>query len=495
MEKQNYSIASTHEVNRVITLFILAAALLAASISVFIGLDDPRVLVGLAWVGNGVFAYGIVYFWKSKATVINQFSLLWSAIFIFSYGQIFLYSLGLTYKRFNLFQIYSMELINQYILYFIFSMLFFLFSSTFFLQKKEPVIIEQTDSITRVNSTKIVAFSLFALSAPAFIQQKMATYRVTSSMGYGGIYASSNEGSGLAYLLSLWFIPAVFLLFYMFRKELLKKNLLILTLFATVCFSFYVGDRGSGTSVLLGTIFLLLTTASEKDRKAYTIFAVAIIGILFFVYPLIASVRGAANRTLDDYLKAYIDAGGPLQLAINTFGELGSSMQIWLRLQSIVPEVQNYSFGFSYVASVLSCIPSFFFGGFSFANYAILSRWITQIEHESYGLGFSMLGETYYNFGWFGIIAIYFVGLFIFWVLSGSWIKRYQDLRIPFIAIALYIFAFIGRSSIYLNIRHCLYLLLFPYLAIVILTQWLEGSELERRWHSKEKDHQEGMSQ
>ena len=160
-------------------------------------------------------------------------------------------------------------------------------------------------------------------------------------------------------------------------------------------------------------------------------------------------------------------ASGLIDNLTKVLGEFGNSAQIWLRLQKLIPDIYDYHYGFSYIASFLSCIPSVLFGGYSFAEHANLSDWITNIEHSSYGLGFSMLGEAYYNFGWLGPVGIFFVGLFIFITMSCCWLpsclKKYSTV---FSTIALYIFATNGRGAMYLEIRSVFYCIIIPAVLI-----------------------------
>lgn len=136
----------------------------------------------------------------------------------------------------------------------------------------------------------------------------------------------------------------------------------------------------------------------------------------------------------------------------------------------LVPQSINLKLGQSYIASFLARVPSVLLGGYSLTKYANLSQWLMETLNMSYGPGFSMHAEAYYNFGLLGIPFMFFIGWFYSKLISNNFIKgpmkKYKNVLST---IAFYLFAMNIRDSMYLTIRNEVFIVLLPILIIYLV--------------------------
>ncbi|MGE1062808.1 O-antigen polysaccharide polymerase Wzy [Megasphaera paucivorans] len=447
-------------------IYIIGCVILC--IMLLADIDSINTTMLTAWVGNILLLYGIYVFKKYTGTHINQYSLFWISWFVFSYGQIFLYSMGITDGKYDVMMRYSTELINQYLFYFILASIFVLIAGQRILVSNtvEPI---NTGEIQISDITVRIVFCLMlVISASIFWSDLLSMIMLSGTYGYHAIYENREGANSLISSISMWYIPSLLVLMASYKNSKCKIFILFLLLFPALCF-LYIGLRGRALAIILSVLFLW--HSSIKPLNGKKTFILIGLGILFFnVIFGIAAIRDEGSRSFEFMVNSILTQHSTGNSVINSISEMGGSMQIWLMLQSLIPQQYSYDYGFSYLASLLSCIPSFLLDGFSFSKYANLSEWIMNVEGSNYGLGFSLIGEAYYNFGWFGIIALFFVGYFIFYVLSGKWgskkLIKYQQ---AFAAIGLYIFITTVRDSMYLSFRYILYTIIIPIILIYLI--------------------------
>ena len=411
--------------------------------------------------------FGYIRFAQKTGTMINPFGLFWLSVCVFSLGQAYVFLFDRNPSGIFSFTVYSPALVNKYLNYALLSFIFLL-AAGFRIMRRKSNSNEMFFEKTGLSDVDRIVFLLFwIISIPFYFSNVIKSISATALGGYEAIYSIKTSG-----IMSMWFIPSSFALIIAYKGSWVKYFFLAALLVPFIGYLF-VGTRTVPLAIAISVICLWNFNVKRFSRKVVVLtFAVGVLGLI--VISLIRELRGVTAKSLDDYLNILLTIN-PFELILDAIAEMGGSMQIWLRLQHIVPQQVPYMLGFSYLASILSCIPSFLIGGFSFAKYANLSVWITEIERESYGLGFLMLGETYCNFGWFGIPFMFILAKFIFKMLSGQMIRKEQFIRYSgFISSAsLFFFATLARDSLYLCIRQILYCLIVPIFVSQVVEQFI----------------------
>lgn len=131
--------------------------------------------------------------------------------------------------------------------------------------------------------------------------------------------------------------------------------------------------------------------------------------ILMFAVDAFGELRtgGFSFEALFDYLaKANL-----LDVIWDSLGEFGCAFSTLVVSMANVPDGLNYGMGASYLAGILSVVPMLVS---NFPSLKAATLFTASLPGTSF-LGGSMLGEFYFNFGWFGIVGAFFVGAAVAW--------------------------------------------------------------------------------
>lgn len=435
-------------------------------------------LICFGWIGNFLLVWGLYIFKKLTNSNINQYSIFYLCYFVFSYGQLMLFSVGIEYEKFPVLRIFPQDDIIKFCTFFCISTSFFLFGALLAIKNdlryKEIFNAQGEPSNTLLMAVKIVAWSLFLISTPVYFQSLISNAGMSIEYGYNEIYIEGNSSSlsNIISSLSMWYVTSLYLLLNSYKQSKFARYSISLLIAITIVFVLIVGARSRAVALLLSYFYLWNTVIGKiSTRKKVTI----IIALLLFstILPIIQAYRGTSGKSIESFLDM-VTVMYDNNKFVEIIGELGSSMQVWLRVYDLVPDVYPLKFGESYLASVLACIPSIIMGGYSFTEKAHLSGWLQSAANMRYGPGFSMHGEAYYNFGWMGVPFMLIVGWIFFNFLSNGFIKgKLYSLKYTFSAIALFAFITTARGSIYLSIRNELYMILIPLIAIILLNNTL----------------------
>ena len=86
---------------------------------------------------------------------------------------------------------------------------------------------------------------------------------------------------------------------------------------------------------------------------------------------------------------------------------------------NLVPSSYPFRYGMSYLVSLISWVPSFFFSGIHpVTKWGELSSWLQTALGMSYGPGYTMVAEAYLNYGEFGYIAMFVEGMIVASVIA-----------------------------------------------------------------------------
>ena len=451
-------------IDKSVVITIVITAIVFFMEFLLLDVDSPTLSFCLAYDIDFIICFGFFFFVKREKTLFNFYSLFWLSISLFSFGHVILFSLGLNAPIRFIFDDYPLKLVNEYMVFGFVSFVFLFLAGVFVERLKNKDVVELP--LSRVgNNAKLVFLSFFVLSSPFYLYKTFHNLTIANAYGYAGIYES--EGNLIVTLLAMWYIPSLYGLIYCYKDDFRKFFFLTLLLLPIIVYMI-VGGRGIAMSILFSLLYFW-NMAIKKITRSQTLIVLLCGLFIMILLPSIGEYRlRMSSMSFTDIFGTYA-LSGFTEILKSVLGELGGSAKIWMLLQRIIPDLQAYGFGMSYISSVLCCVPSFLFGGFSFAEYANLSDWITTIEGSKYGLGFSMLGESFYNFGWFGMLGTFFVGVFMFYVISCKWLPQsLNQYKYVFSATALYIFALVGRNSIYLGVRQVLYVIIVPALLIYL---------------------------
>lgn len=262
--------------------------------------------------------------------------------------------------------------------------------------------------LTDRSSVIQVATVLFALSGLIAFPRAVLFFRTSLTSGIAGARANYAAG-GIVNIARGLFIPSGFLLLVYLPKDKRRVSVGIILLIYSL-FSALSGDRTEGLTLLVCLAFYFFVMNRTRTRRPAllrgVILIVAGIGLLWLL-AVIARVR-----------TGHVANGMSLWTALTSaIDEMGfNSLTISFQMQ--VSPYHNY--GLSYLASLTALIPkSLDFAGITQAVSPLIAVNIYydvmghSFSWATFGLGYSLIAESWVNFGFAGCIAIGVIGAVI----------------------------------------------------------------------------------
>ena len=399
---------------RVIGVYI-NLVLLAFSLFIAFGLrvDSLRF-----WGLYGFFVSAILFILYAAINqkIFTAFSLFFISFCVFQFGQFYLYGLGVQYDYVFQHPFYSQFASkNDVLIVAKFTLLSIqaLMLAGILVGVKEQQFILSDDMNT--DYLKKVGNFLFWISLPASLI--MTSVQVLFAVRYG--YEALRIGStadfiaklGIFNRISIFYTPSLILLWILNSNK--RKTQIIYELLMIIHILAYlvVGQRTIGLG-LAGTL-MLLKMNSAKKIKPHILILIIFAGLGLMV---LASYIGEA-RLVDSTASTPSSA---FRGVINFIGSCGWSCFPLMVIVGATPNSIAFSNGLSYLASIMGFFPTFVdpSGLLHAITNTVNEGWLTQYTKATFGIGYSLTAEAYYNFAWFGIIAIFIIGILVALVLN-----------------------------------------------------------------------------
>lgn len=322
----------------------------------------------------------------------------------------------------------------------------------------------------------IIALCMIIFSIGFHYQTLISAAISSIKNGYLSIFANEQTGiskslSNIIDNFSLFFWPGMFLLLVTNHKNFKVFGIFAFFAFLDVILLFIIGTRSDALALILTCLWLYTTIYKKVDFKFLII--LLLLGIILFRFiGVIAVFRIIEDRSLNNFISLFFNLeSNQVFEVLREFGFNIFSLHYTIKL---IPHVKFYSLGYTYFASIMAIIPSLFMGGFSFSDAAALPEWLMHTLNMDYGPGYSILAESYYNFGFFGIFAMLFLGYLLFKVLFNDKKGDWGIINTAFIATFLYTNLFIARDTSLFIFRKLFYLIIIPTFIIKLLYKYSE---------------------
>lgn len=348
----------------------------------------------------------------------------------------------------------------------------FLFLGGICFSKKEYVDIKlQGKKIENKDFHDVVttlSFLMILLSIIPHYYNLISTLITSFSDGYFNIFGNNYSGIfrsiyNIFSSLEMFFWPGMFLLLVSNLKNKRVFYSFVILMIFDILILFSIGTRSEAIALILAFVWMY-TTLYKKINKKIVCFGI-VFGIFFLrLLSVIFVFRTSSDRTLIYFVQLFFSL--PIGTSFEILREFGFNIFSLYHTIRLVPSTQNYSFGLTYIASIMAVIPSLLMGGFSFSNYAALPEWLMKKLNLSYGPGYSILAESYYNFGYFGFACMFAIGVIMVKSFSNNKKGDYKIIYTAFVATMLFANAFMARDTFLMFFRNYLYLVLIPYALI-----------------------------
>lgn len=405
-------------------------------------------------------------------SLFNPYTLFFLSAALFNGGQAFLEVFGLN-RDGLLGGRFSDRLLVQTLLIVILGLTAFHFGALLAAITRKPA--AQPRPPLPASSVRAVGWVLLAVSIiPAFALLRDAVALVLQ-YGYFELYQQDpNIGFNAApQVLGTFLVPAaLFLLAGSERKPRLILVSLIVVMFYVVV-NLFMGRRAQAIPTIIVYAWLWHRTVRPLPK---TILIAAAVVVLAFVIPLTATIRnipGEERLTLDYIISIYASLENPTLAAV---AEMGGSMSILTYTIQLVPFTHPYEYGQSYVYSLLTAFPNFFWDVHPTIAHGLAGDWLIwtidpYTAARGGGLGYSFIAETYLNFGWVGALIVMVVMGFAYaaFVCWADQKERYA--RMATIASFLVFFLFFARSETAAIVRPLVWYSLLPFLMTLIVSR------------------------
>ena len=386
-----------------------------------------RILGLMGWVLLLAFLLVFKYVTNEYITLATVFAL---SMFAFSYGQVLLFGLGAEYEYF---------FYNSYYSSFYNRDLRVLFDANFYtliclwtfclgilvsinVQKRK----ERAKDARFNSSMKKTFIAVFFISAIPYLTYNV--YLALYSLAYG--YSQSLELTQPAIIryVGVFFVPAsIGAVICSEHNKKLKLFIILCAAFNCVC-SFIIGGRSLAFGLMVGVIVILLM---KKKISGGTLLALCIGAFLLATISVsVADYRSAVESA--SFVSVVLKNLVQKNILVQFLGEAGFSGTSIVWTMQLVKSGYGTFGGMTYIGAIANLVPSTLdvFNVLSyFEPYTQLEGLLTEHFSFNFGVGFSLVAESYINFKWFGFVVIFFEAVIFGKLLNlknddGLW-KRY----------------------------------------------------------------------
>lgn len=430
----------------------------------------------------------MVGYQKAVITPVNMF---FGSFCLFQFGIPVLYAINGDYKNFYT-DLFSNVTLLAAAKYSVISILVASLASTIALigkQSRYEVSENRLERVINKNKSIVVqaAFLLFILCSVVIVPKtSMAVMKQIAS----GIYSTANrdvmtENALLRFVQEYFYSSALLLLCF---EEKRKKRFFVKAIYALVCINMLLlADRAFG---LVGLLILAFysTFIEDKNRKNQKkqcniwIFVIIIL-ILLFIMAFIAAKRIGDQTSFSVF-----------SILESILSEFGFNFTSICFVMDYVPRLDSFKFGNTYLLALLKLIPSSLdIGGLLSKSDMILGEtWLYNMNNAngrsflSFGVGFSLIAESYLNFAWFGLVAIFII---VFIVSKLLRVKRNSKWKNYILLIMFLYLMMLPRRQFATLLKSIEYAILFMglYLLVSIKIRKVNSRKIAR-FHRKEID-------
>lgn len=237
----------------------------------------------------------------------------------------------------------------------------------------------------------------------------IAAHRV--GINIGNMYRGAMSETSILRFMQQFYFPSGILFLCFSSKIKIKKVVTILYLMVAVML-LVVADRSAGITALI--VFVLYKFYSSKNNNKFKKSILIIIAVAFLG---VFSIYIAENRSTGTGFLSVLSGN----IFIQILDEMGFNFTSICFVMSYIPKYDSFRYGLSYLAAIALLVPkSFdFFGLYQKIQSVLGETWLWNINNKigrsnlSFGVGFSIIAESYYNFAWFGLILMIPFGIII----------------------------------------------------------------------------------
>lgn len=447
--------------------------------SIMCGLSEKIQIKELALYITILCVVLMILAYYEKKRILSEYTIILAFIILFHFGQSIIYIFEPT-RYLPVFSEFSSRYVIKSLKYSMFCLQIFDIAFSLYRPAAEGKVRYTGKSPQSYLSAAdfISKISLIILTPIVMISLVLKT---VFSLRYGYMNLYSYDGAGytesavIPYIQNLFVIVCVLRITSVsFDKKRSKIPLLLMLVYSALMF--LTGSRSGMLSVLLPALLIYNTKIKqgEKEEKGKIILLAILLiaGSVFMSYfRLITEKNGVGFAESISYV---ID-NNPLSTMMI---EMGGTLKPVIYCTEIFNGSEPLKLGMSYLASFFLLVPNVgnFLGAVHpAAKLTNLSQWLMDYKHLSHGPGFSIIAESYYNFGGFGW-SVFIIWAIVFSIILGNPAKQNEERNFISYAAMTLLFSLIRGST-------CDFLRMFIYEVILlnVIVRIFAGIVYEKR--------------
>lgn len=439
--------------------------------------------IRLSRIGLLIIILDILFVIITQKEIITSITLVFLSFIVFQYGLPILYATIKGYDNFyiNLLSEKAKILGN---IYSILSIHVFSLALSFGLlnNRKNSVVFSGRRWVMDKQFVNNISFILFILNLifmfPLMLYSAYTTLRFGFWQANTRSFLSSN---GFFNAIRTFCIPFGFL-YLVYSKKSFKRKFVFWACISIFVLQLLSGDRTNGLAGLLALVILNINTddkadiannVSKKGKKDFgrQILLIIILILLGILLSYVAVAR-VSNKNVS---LSTIFTNGLLK---GIFQELGLNFTTICFVMMYVPIKYGFRYGGSYFGSFLCLLPKSLDPTGTIAKIGEMNpeTWLYNANKYKFGnlldfgVGFSTIGESFLNFSWFGLIAIFILGFIICKMINRDLKKCSHWEKYVQIVMIMYLMTF-ARRGFYDLLKNIEYSIFFVALILVLLYQ------------------------
>ena len=374
----------------------------------YIFLSNSSSFVDFARVGTVCLFVDLLLFCYAQKKIMTIQTLFIMLFILFQFGLPIVYAINPEHFSFYI-NLFADDLLLNALKYTVIATQLYIIVSTIVVSKNN-----QSDKFAKKskftnivlnNSKRVASAALILFFATAIVSlpvNLLACFHALTSGGpIGDTYRGAMSANGFTRFCQEFFFSSGLLYLCFSNKKFLRR--IVSTIYIIVAISMIlVADRSGGVTAIIVYALYIYYSSNQKKKKFKLIILILVAILLAFVSSAVANLR----------LGYEVPSG--LNLILNVIEEMGFNFTSLCFVMDYIPSKVPFRLGLSYLVSIVLLIPKSF--GLK-ASYPKLQSYLGETwlwnannlydrSFLSFGVGFSLIAESYYNFSWWGILTM-----------------------------------------------------------------------------------------
>lgn len=369
--------------------------------------DDLALMGG---IGLLQLIFSIVSWKKCGRDLISPYIFFLGSLYVFSFGQSLMYPFGLASMKRDLVGMFGITVLDVYDAQFMTIVMLgaFQIGGLLSLNKFTLVKSKYNNGAIETERLKKIGKFLFGVSVIPYFYFVISDAIISMTSGYQSIFAGEGERVGLAnlwHIIGDYFIPSLICLYIAYRNEPSNREKVSVIMLVCAFLILLIGGRSEAV-IMLSLLLILRHLLVKQFSKKYMLIGLASAFVFLQLLAFIAETRDSSNRSMSIEFKS--------NGAVETVAEMGWSQFCLIKSMDQVPQKEDFRYGKSYAYSFLTLIPNLGFWKIHPAKKeANLGDHLGEELGMTFGIGFSMCAEAWFNFGYFGFLIFILWGYFL----------------------------------------------------------------------------------